>query len=106
VPKTYRTRLRRPPADRDLERLRRGVRLEDGPTAPARVRRVGESEVEITIREGRNRQVRRMVEAIGNGVVALERVRLGSLGLGGLALGESRRLLPEEIELLWEDSSP
>src|SRR5215207_9033306 len=68
VPKTYRVRLARTPADRDLERLRKGVRLEDGPTAPAEVARMGERELELTIREGRKRQVRRMVEAIDNEV--------------------------------------
>jgi 23S rRNA pseudouridine2605 synthase len=106
VPKAYRAELRRPPAERDLERLRRGVRLEDGPTAPARVERIGERQVEITIREGRNRQVRRMVEAVGNDVVALMRVRVGSLELGGLAPGEGRKLSREEIARLWEDSAP
>jgi 23S rRNA pseudouridine2605 synthase len=106
VPKAYRAELRRPPAERDLERLRRGVRLEDGPTAPARVERIGEHQVEITIREGRNRQVRRMVEAVGNDVVALMRVRVGSLELGGLAPGEGRKLSREEIARLWEDSAP
>jgi 23S rRNA pseudouridine2605 synthase len=106
VPKAYRAELRRPPAERDLERLRRGVRLEEGPTAPARVERIGERQVEITIREGRNRQVRRMVEAVGNDVVALMRVRVGSLELGGLAPGEGRKLSREEIARLWEDSAP
>jgi 23S rRNA pseudouridine2605 synthase len=106
VPKTYRAVLRRPPAERDLRRLERGVQLDDGPTATARVERSGEREVEITIREGRNRQVRRMIEAIGNEVVSLQRIRLGSLELGGLAPGQSRRLDSEEIERLWEDSRP
>jgi pseudouridine synthase len=84
--------------------MERGLELEDGPTAPARVRRLGEREIEITIREGRNRQVRRMVEAIDNEVERLLRVRFGSLELGGLAPGESRRLQPEEVERLWEDA--
>jgi 23S rRNA pseudouridine2605 synthase len=106
VPKTYRAKLRRPPADRDLARLGRGVPLEDGPTLPARVSRVGEREIEVTLREGRNRQVRRMAEAIDNAVVALERTRIGSLELGGLAPGEARRLNSEEIERLWEDARP
>ena len=104
VPKTYRAQLRRPPGDRDLERLRRGVRLDDGPTAPARVRRTGEREVEITIHEGRNRQVRRMAEAVGNEVVALERVRFGSLELGDLQPGAARRLSGDELRRLWEDA--
>jgi 23S rRNA pseudouridine2605 synthase len=104
VPKTYRVSLRRPPAERDLEALRRGVRLEDGPTAPAEVRRSAEREVEITIHEGRNRQVRRMAEAVGNEAVSLQRVRIGSLRLGDLAEGEARRLGDDEVRLLWEDS--
>ena len=106
VAKTYRARLKRPPAERDVRRLGGGVTLEDGPTAPARVRRTGETELEITLREGRNRQVRRMVEAVGNEVVALERVRFGSLGLGGLAPGEGRRLGDDEVARLWEDARP
>jgi 23S rRNA pseudouridine2605 synthase len=106
VPKTYRVRLARPPSDRDLERLRQGVRLEDGPTAPAEVARRGEREIEVTIREGRKRQVRRMAEAVGNEVEALTRVRIGSLELGGLRRGEARRLDEREVSRLWEDSAP
>ena len=106
VPKTYRAELRRPPADRDLRRLERGVRLEDGPTQPAGVRRTGEREIEITLREGRNRQVRRMVEAVGNEVRHLERIRLGSLELGPLEPGRSRRLGEDEVRRLWEDARP
>jgi 23S rRNA pseudouridine2605 synthase len=104
VAKVYRARLGKPPADRDLARLRRGVELEDGPTAAAEVTRVGAREIEIVLREGRNRQVRRMVEAIGNRVVALRRVRFGSLALGRLAEGGSRRLSDKEISRLWKDA--
>ena len=103
VPKTYRAKLRGPIADGDLARLRIGVELEDGPTAPAEVGRRGSSEIEITIREGRNRQVRRMVEAVGNGVAELERTRFGSLSLGGLGRGAGRRLSDAEVERLWKD---
>ena len=106
VPKTYRVRLARPPSDRDLERLRHGVRLDDGPTAPAEVVRRGEREIEVTIREGRKRQVRRMTEAVGNEVDALRRVRIGSLDLGGLGQGEARRLEEGEVAALWKDSAP
>lgn len=102
VPKTYRVRLGKPIADRDLERLRKGVELDDGPTGPAEVRRLGEREVEIVLREGRNRQVRRMVEAVGNRVVALQRVRFGQLGLGRLKEGGARRLSRDEIAQLRE----
>ena len=106
VQKTYRVELLRPPADRDLEQLRRGVELDDGPTAPARARRTAERVIEISIHEGRNRQVRRMAEAVGHEVVGLERVRLGSLELGALRRGEARRLTDEELGRLWEDARP
>ncbi|MDX6589739.1 MAG: rRNA pseudouridine516 synthase, partial [Solirubrobacterales bacterium] len=88
----------------DIERLRRGVELEDGPTAPAEVRRAGEREIEVVIREGRNRQVRRMVEAVGNRVLGLRRVGFGSLRLGRLAEGSARRLTDEEISRLRADA--
>jgi 23S rRNA pseudouridine2605 synthase len=92
VEKTYRATLGGMPAgDGVLRALRRGVELEDGPSAPARVRRLGQNLIEITIHEGRNRQVRRMCEAAGRPVLALERVAFGSLRLGGLAVGEHRR---------------
>ena len=100
VAKTYRAVLERPAAKRELARLRDGVELEDGPTAPARVRAVGEREIEIVLREGRNRQVRRMVEAVGNRVVGLRRVAFGPLGLGDLREGKARRLGEAEVEEL------
>ena len=100
VPKTYRARLRAPIAEGDLRRLRGGVELEDGPTGPAAVRRLGEREIEVVLREGRNRQLRRMVEAVGNRVVALRRVAFGTLRLGELREGEARRLSAGEIEEL------
>jgi 23S rRNA pseudouridine2605 synthase len=104
VAKTYRVRLRRAPSEGEIERLRRGVDLEDGPTAPAEVRRASEREIEIVIREGRNRQVRRMAEAVGNRVLGLRRVGFGPLRLGRLAEGSARRLTDEEISRLWEDA--
>ena len=106
VPKTYRVRLMRPASDADLDRLRQGITLEDGPTAPAEVARCGEREIEVTIREGRKRQVRRMGEALGNEVEALKRIRIGSLELGDLREGEARLLEEGEIAALWEDSAP
>jgi 23S rRNA pseudouridine2605 synthase len=105
VPRTYRARLRRKPTASQLRRLRGGVQLDDGPTAPARARRVGPRAVELTIREGRNRQVRRMVEAVGNEVVALRRISFGPVRLGRLAEGEARRLGAAEARRLWKDSA-
>ena len=104
VPKTYRVRLRNAIADRDLERLRGGVQLEDGPTAKAQVKRLGGREIEITLREGRNRQVRRMVEAVGNEVDTLQRVSFGPLRLDDLPKGKARRLSDREVAALREAS--
>jgi 23S rRNA pseudouridine2605 synthase len=106
VPKTYLVRLAGPPSEAELDRLRSGVQLEDGPAAPAEVERLGERDLEITIREGRKRQVRRMAEAIGNDVEELSRIRIGPLDLGDLRRGEARRLDRREIAALWKDSAP
>jgi 23S rRNA pseudouridine2605 synthase len=106
VPKTYRAKLRRPPSPVQLRKLREGIELEDGPTSPAKVKRVGESGIEITITEGRNRQVRRMLEKVGNEVLALRRVGFASLRLSGLGEGESRRLSRSEVRRLWKDAEP
>jgi 23S rRNA pseudouridine2605 synthase len=104
VPKTYRARLAGGPiADDALRALRAGVQLEDGPTAPARVRRLGgrgSSQIELTIHEGHNRQVRRMCEAVGHRVLELERTSFGPLTLEGLAPGAHRRVTDTETERL------
>jgi len=105
VEKTYRVTLRKPIRDTGIERLTEGVRLEDGMTAPADVKRMGEREIDITIHEGRNRQVRRMAEAIGNEVTGLRRIRLGSLRLGRLGIGKARLLDEAEVERLWKDAA-
>ena len=76
VERTYRATLRKPPTDAQIARLRSGVELDDGPTRKAKVRRSGKRGIEITLREGRNRQIRRMAEAVGNEVVSLKRIRL------------------------------
>jgi 23S rRNA pseudouridine2605 synthase len=106
VPKTYRAKLDGPIKREDLERLQHGIELDDGPTAPAKVRRIGAKEFEITIHEGRKRQVRRMAEAIGRRVVNLERIGFGELRLRGLQPGAHRRLTPAEVETLWKNHSP
>ena len=104
IAKTYRARLRRRLTDDQLNRLREGVKLEDGPTAPAEATKVGDRELELTIAEGRNRQVRRMVRKVGNDVLELSRVRFGPLELGDLAAGRARRLSRSEVRRLWKDS--
>jgi 23S rRNA pseudouridine2605 synthase len=101
VEKVYRARIQPPRlSPRALQALRSGVELDDGPTAPARVRQVGAGVLEIALREGRKRQVRRMCEAVGHRVVGLERVAFGPLGLRGLQPGRSRRLKDAEVERL------
>jgi len=105
VAKAYRAELERPPSEVDLRKLASGVELDDGRTAPAEVRRVGEREIELVLREGRNRQVRRMAEAVDNRVVSLVRVRFGPIELGSLPQGQGRRLREEDIARLWEDSA-
>jgi 23S rRNA pseudouridine2605 synthase len=101
VDKTYRALVARPPVrERALQALRRGVDLDDGPTAPARARRIAGDTIELTIHEGRKRQVKRMCEAVGHPVIRLERVRFGPLRLGDLAPGAYRRLSEAEVSLL------
>jgi 23S rRNA pseudouridine2605 synthase len=105
VPKTYLVKASRLLAGDDLDRLRQGVMLDDGPTAPAEVERVRDSQkysfIEITMREGRNRQVRRMMEAIGTIALKLVRTRIGSLTIGDLPIGKYRELTPEEVSALF-----
>jgi len=101
VPKTYRVVVAKGPVhDRALRALRDGVRLEDGMSAPARARRLAPDTLEITIHEGRKRQVKRMLEAVGHRVSKLQRVRFGSLELGDLRPGTFRRLTAAEVEEL------
>jgi 23S rRNA pseudouridine2605 synthase len=101
VPRTYRARIANAPINEPaLRSLREGVELEDGLTAPAKVRRVSSNLIELTIHEGRKHQVRRMLEAVGHPVRALERVAFGPLRLGALDPGEHRALSPAEIERL------
>jgi 23S rRNA pseudouridine2605 synthase len=98
VARVYRAHVRRPPVrEPALRRLREGVLLEDGMTAPAGARRLTPDRVEITLHEGRKRQVRRMLEAVGHPVVSLERVAFGPLRLGDLPPGRHRALTPYEL---------
>jgi len=100
VPKTYVATVAADPAPAVLRRLREGVSLDDGPTAPAGVRLAGKGRVEITIHEGRNRQVRRMLAAVGHPARALHRSRYAGIGLGDLGPGEWRALSDGEVEAL------
>ncbi|MGC9319623.1 MAG: pseudouridine synthase, partial [Armatimonadota bacterium] len=104
VEKQYLADVEGTPPESQLRRLRSGVELDDGRTQPAEVLLVatggGESRLRITITEGRNRQVRRMCEAIGHPVRRLKRVRMGPLRLGELSLGEVRPLTEGQVQAL------
>ncbi len=106
VPKTYRVTVGKAPHEKTLRQLRQGVELEDGLTAPAEVwlkRTTPEgAQVEITIHEGRNRQVRRMFGTVGHPVLALERLSMGPLRLGDLPQGQWRELTEGEVRELRE----
>ena len=101
VPKTYLVTASTVLSDEQLQLLRGGIELADGPTRPAVVRRVRDAEqcthFQITLTEGRNRQVRRMVEALGARVLELVRVKIGPLAIGTLAIGTWRLLTPTEV---------
>jgi pseudouridine synthase len=104
VPRTYRVKVSGTPDERALTRLRRGIRLADGPTGPVDVvveqRRPTKTWLRITVREGRNHLVRRLCEAVGHRVEKLQRVALGPLELGKLPLGDFRPLTPREVTAL------
>ncbi|KIL34871.1 RNA pseudouridine synthase [Cohnella kolymensis] len=108
VPKTYHVTVERVPHGKDLERLQRGIKLEDGMTAPADVEYHdidpdGKfATISITIREGRNRQVRRMFDAIHHPVTRLKRISFGGLFLNNLQRGKHRKLSEEELAKLQE----
>ena len=108
VPKTYLVKASTVLSDAQLQRLRDGIELDDGPTRPAAVTRLRDSakytHFEITLTEGRNRQVRRMVEALGSHVLKLVRVKIGDISIGTLQIGKWRPLTEAEIALLAPDA--
>ena len=108
LPKTYLLKASTLISDEQIQQLAEGVELSDGLTRPAIVKRQRDSGkytfLEITITEGRNRQVRRMLEAIGSKVLKLVRVRIGPLTLEGLKIGEWRELTPAEVNQLRSQS--
>ncbi|HUA71801.1 MAG TPA: pseudouridine synthase [Solirubrobacteraceae bacterium] len=106
VTKAYRAVVGGPPVrEPELRTLRDGVELDDGRTAPARVERVSADTIEITIHEGRKRQIKRMCEAVGHPVKRLERVAFGPLALGELPRGRWRKLSAAEVEALMAATS-
>jgi 23S rRNA pseudouridine2605 synthase len=100
VEKVYEAQVEGDPDAATIRRLAEGVELEDGRTAPARVRRLDQGRVELVLHEGRNRQVRRMLEAVGHPVRRLHRSRYAGLGLEGLREGDWRELTPDEVDEL------
>ena len=100
VEKTYIATVDGDLDERDLARLTEGVDLEDGPTAPAAVRRLAPGRIELTIHEGRNRQVRRMFDAVGHPVIRLHRSVYAGLKVDRLAPGSWRALTPAEVRKL------
>ena len=105
VEKVYRAKVEpQRPSERALRSLRNGVDLDDGRTAPARAHLVEPGLIEIAIHEGRNRQVRRMLEAVGHRVTSLQRIAFGPLRLNRLGAGDARRLTPAEVERLRKPS--
>jgi pseudouridine synthase len=101
VPKTYQLKASRILTDEEIARLRSGIELKDGPTRPARAHRVkdvgGRTTIEVTITEGRNRQVRRMIEALDAKVLKLVRIAIGRVRIGDMPIGSTRPLTAEEI---------
>ena len=102
VEKTYEAEVEGDPDEAALQRLRDGVELEDGPTAPARVRRLGPGRVELVLHEGRKHQAKRMLAAVGHPVVRLRRSGYAGLTVAGLEPGAWRQLEPGEVERLRE----
>ena len=105
VPRTYRALVRGIPDINTITHLRRGVKLEDGPAAPTRVdlRQIyqGNALIELTLKEGRNREVRRMLAAVGHPVMRLQRVQFAFLTLAGLKPGQYRHLTGDEVARLY-----
>lgn len=98
--KTYRVTTHRSLSDSQIEQLSSGVTLSDGPARALSVRRISQRRIELILGEGRNRQVRRMIRAVGANVANLERIAIGTLFLGDLKAGRWRELGPSEIKKL------
>lgn len=109
IRKTYQVKVKGVLEEEEIEKLRRGVRLKDGLTQPAKVKPIGKTEgenswLEVTIHEGRKRQVRRMFEHVGHPVLKLKRTSIGGITLGDLDPGRLRPLTPQEMEKIRRQS--
>jgi pseudouridine synthase len=104
APKTYQLKTATLLSDEQIDQLRRGIELSDGPTRPAEVKRLRDSGkrtfLEMTITEGRNRQVRRMIDAVGSKVLKLVRTAIGPIRIGDLQIGKWRKLTEAEVRAL------
>ncbi len=104
IPKVYRVKVDGFLEDADIKKLEKGIRLEDGMTAPAEVRVIKKAKanswIEMTIYEGKKRQIRRMLDRVRHSVIRLTRIRINGIDLGGLKPGEYRYLTPDEIKKL------
>ena len=102
IPRTYLVKVREVLEDDEIEKLRKGIRLEDGVTAPAKVKRIRKTEnnswLEITLHEGKKRQIRRMLDKVGHPVLKLKRIRINGIELGNLESGKYRYLMPDEVD--------
>jgi 23S rRNA pseudouridine2605 synthase len=109
ISKTYLVKVKDIIEEKNIEKLQRGIRLEDGKTLPAKVRKVRELEknswIEITLFEGKKRQIRRMLEYIGHPVIVLRRISVNGLKLKDLKEGEIRHLTPDELKLIRRKTS-
>jgi 23S rRNA pseudouridine2605 synthase len=107
IPKTYLVKVKGVLQEEDLERLRKGIRLERSVTAPAKVKRLRKTEqnswIEMTIHEGKKRQIRRMLERVGHPVMRLMRIRIDGLEMGDLKPGMLRHISPEEMKTIIEE---
>jgi 23S rRNA pseudouridine2605 synthase len=104
IPKTYLVKVKGILEDKEIKKLERGIKLEDGITAPAKIKKVRKAQnnswLEITIHEGKKRQIRRMLERVGHPVIRLKRIRINGLELGDLKPGEFRYLSSDEVKKL------
>jgi 23S rRNA pseudouridine2605 synthase len=109
IPKTYLVKVKGVIEEAKIDKLRTGVKLIDGLTAPAKVKKISTTEnnswIEMTMHEGRKRQIRRMLEAIGHTVIKLKRIKINGIVLGNLKPGEYRYLTPEEMNKIKQEIS-